>query len=60
MKIHWTGIAAAATGALGVALSPAVFNVLPPKAAAIVSAAGVIYAAFTKPAVAPTAKPPAE
>jgi hypothetical protein len=54
MKINAHGVVAFLTTALGLALSPAVLGVLPPKAAAVVVAAGAIYQALSKPAAAST------
>lgn len=51
MKFNLHGILAGLTTLLGVASSPAMLHVLPPKAAAIVTAAGAVYAMFSKPAV---------
>lgn len=50
MRINWHGVLAALTTALGVASSPAVLGVLPPRYAAALAGVGVIYQAFSKPA----------
>jgi hypothetical protein len=57
MKINLHGLLAFLTSAGALALSPAVFNILPPKAAAIVAGVGIIYQAVTKPAAQPTPVP---
>lgn len=57
MKIHWTGVAAAAVSILGVVGSPAVTGILPPSWAAVVSGLGIIAQGLTHKAVAPS--PPA-
>lgn len=54
INISWHGVAAFATSLLGVALSPAVMGILSPHTAAIVTAAGIVYQAVTKPVAAPT------
>lgn len=51
MKINWHGLAAAFTSILGLALAHS--DLLPPKAAAIVAAVGIVYQAVTKPAAQP-------
>lgn len=52
MKPHTAGILAALMSILGIVSSPAVLGILPPKAAAVVGAAGLIAQAFTKPVTA--------
>ena len=51
MKFNLHGILAGLTTFIGIVSSPAVAHVLPPKAAAIVTAVGAVYAMFSKPAV---------
>jgi hypothetical protein len=52
--LNWHGIGAFLLTALGVATSPAVTGLLPAKVAVPLAAAGAVYAALSKPAVAPT------
>lgn len=51
MKFSWHGVTAALLGLLGVATSPAVTGMLPPKASAVLAAAGILYAAVSQPAI---------
>ena len=48
MKINFHGISAALTSLLALGLQHS--DLLPPKAAAVVAAAGIVYQAFSKPA----------
>ncbi len=52
MKLHTAGIVGALVSVIGLLSSPAVFNALPPKYAALVTAAGIVLQAFTKPVTA--------
>lgn len=58
MKINWKSIGAAFVTGFGIASSPAVMGVLPPKAAATIAGLGLILQAFTHPVAAPAAPPP--
>lgn len=51
-KPHTAGILAGLLSAIGIVTSPAVIGVLPAKYAAIVTAAGIVLQAFTKPVTA--------
>ena len=55
ISLNWHGVAAFLTTLAGVVTSPAVLGVLPPKYAAALAAAGAVYGALSKPAVAPPA-----
>jgi hypothetical protein len=50
-KFHIPAIIGALTSAIGILSSPAILGMLGVKGAAIVTAAGVIIQAFTKPVV---------
>lgn len=58
MKFNFHGILSALVTAFGVAGSPAVMGILPPKYAAAVAGIGLVYAAFSKPAVEATPAAP--
>ncbi len=64
MKINWSSIGAAFVTGLGIASSPAVMGMLPPKAAATIAGIGLILQAFSHPVATTTtatagATPPA-
>jgi hypothetical protein len=56
MKFDLHGLAALFVSALGIASSPAVLHLVSPQAAAIITAAGIVYQACTNPAAAKAAQ----
>lgn len=48
-KLHWPGILSGLVTIVGVAASPAVFALLPVKAATLVTVAGAVLQGLTKP-----------
>lgn len=57
LSVSGHGIAAAGVSLLGLALSPAVLGILPPKYALAVTALGVVYQASTGKALTTVAQP---